>query len=161
MVVSTASLCDRFSDSRHLSIAEPLLRSFGGVSAFQGPIRTAKVFEDHALIHTLIREEGKGSVLVIDGGGSHRCGLVDAEIIQTAVEQQWQGLIIYGCIRNALEIRSLPIGVYALHAHPLKSHARGTGETDVLITFAGINFRSGHHLYADEDGIIVSETPLI
>ena len=156
----TAELCDRFSSTRHLMIGEPLLRSFGGNPRFHGPISTAKVFEDHALIETILQEQGNGRILVIDGGGSHRCGLLDAETAAMAAEKGWQGILIYGCIRNAPEIRELRIGVLALHSHPLRSHARGTGERDVLITFAGINFRQGHFLYADEDGVVVCDTPL-
>ena len=60
-----------------------------------------------------------------------------------------------------MEINALPIGLRALHTHPLKSHKKGTGDRDKLISFAGINFRTGFHLYADEDGMVVADTPLI
>lgn len=156
----TADLCDRQEGQQHLQIAEPIFRSFGGNARFQGTITTVKVFEDHVLIRDVLNEEGQGRVLVIDGGGSHRCALLDGNISNLAANKGWSGVIVYGCIRDSVEISTLPIGIRALHTHPLNSHKRGTGERDVLISFAGINFRTGHYVYADEDGVLVSETPL-
>jgi regulator of ribonuclease activity A len=43
----------------------------------------------------------------------------------------------------------------------MKSHKRGTGDRDKLISFAGINFRTGNYVYADEDGIVVADEKLI
>ncbi len=54
----------------------------------------------------------------------------------------------------------MPIGVMALNTHPLRSRKHGQGDADVLITFAGVNFKKDHYLYADSDGIIVAETKL-
>lgn len=156
----TADLCDHHEGQQHLQIAEPIFRAFGGLARFHGVITTVKVFEDNVLIRDVLSEDGKGRVLVIDGGGSHRCALLGGNISKLAAEKGWNGIIVYGCIRDSVEISAIPIGIRALHTHPLKSHKRGTGERDVLISFAGINFRSGHHVFADEDGILVSETPL-
>ena len=77
------------------------------------------------------------------------------------MENGWQGIVVYGCIRDSLEVNALPIGIRALHTHPLKSHKRGHGDRDKPITFAGINFRSGYYVYADEDGIVVAEEKLV
>ena len=44
--------------------------------------------------------------------------------------------------------------------HPLKTVKRNTGERDIPVRFAGVTFRPGYYLYADEDGLIVSEKPL-
>jgi regulator of ribonuclease activity A len=161
MEFRTADLCDLNEGNPHLQIGEPIFQSFGGNPRFAGPIATVKVFEDNVLIREVLEQPGAGRVLVVDGGGSHRCALLGGNLSKLASEQGWAGLIVYGCIRDAVEIATLPIGIRALHTHPLKSHKRGTGERDVLITFAGINFRSGHHVYADEDGVLVSELPLI
>lgn len=54
----------------------------------------------------------------------------------------------------------MPIGVMALNTHPLRSQKRGQGDRDTLITFAGVNFKKDHYLYADCDGIIVADTKL-
>jgi regulator of ribonuclease activity A len=81
-------------------------------------------------------------------------------LAEIASKHGWQGMIIYGCIRDSQAINLLPIGIRALHTHPLKSHKKGLGDRDVMVTFAGINFKKDHYLYADTDGIIVSEVML-
>ncbi|MFA5984542.1 MAG: ribonuclease E activity regulator RraA [Methylococcaceae bacterium] len=160
MSFSTADLCDRYSEQAHFQIAEPLFKAYGGKTEFNGQITTLKVFEDNVLIRQTLEEPGEQRVLVVDGGGSHRCALVGDNLANLALNNGWQGLLIYGCIRDAQVINQLPIGIRALHTHPLKSHKKGLGERDGVVTFAGVNFKKEHYLYADIDGIIVSETLL-
>jgi len=50
--------------------------------------------------------------------------------------------------------------VQALASHPLRSNRRGAGDLDLAVTFAGITFRPGEFVYADNNGIIVSPSPL-
>ena len=51
--------------------------------------------------------------------------------------------------------------VKALNTHPVKSHKRFEGERDIEVTFGGVTFKPGQWLYADSDGIIVSDTQLL
>lgn len=39
-------------------------------------------------------------------------------------------------------------------------HTHIAGEAGVPVEFAGLQFRPGHFVYADEDGIVVSESAL-
>jgi regulator of ribonuclease activity A len=160
MTFTTAKLCDEYAHQPHFQIAEPIFKHFGGKNVFCGQITTLKVFENNALVQQTLAEPVSHRVLVIDGGGSHRCALIDYQLANVACNNGWQGIIIYGCLRNSAEIKQLPIGVRALHAQPLQSHERGIGECGNTLTFAGVNFKSEHFLYADDDGIIVSETRL-
>jgi regulator of ribonuclease activity A len=160
MTFKTPDLCDQFYEARHLQIAEPIFRSFGGNGAFCGYVTTVKVFEDNVLLRSVLEEKAEERVLVVDGGGSHRCALVGSNLARLASTNGWQGLIVYGCIRDSTEIAQLPIGIRALHTHPLKSHKRGGGDRDSLITVAGVNFKTGYYVYADEDGIVVAEDKL-
>ncbi len=160
MTFTTAGLCDAHSKQGHLQIAESLLKSYGGHSSFCGQITTIKAFEDNVLLRTVLEETVENRVLVVDGGGSHRCALLGADLARLAIANGWQGIVIHGCIRDSASINLLPIGIRALHAHPLKSHKKDPGDRDLLVTFAGINFKKNHFLYADDDGIIVSETML-
>jgi len=161
MRFTTPALCDEFAAGHHLQIAEPIFRPFGGAKSFWGRITTAKVFEDSVLLRSILEEKVDDRVLVVDGGGSHRCALVGSELARLACDNGWRGMIVYGCVRDSLEIAQLPIGIRALHTHPLSAHVRGGGDRDPLITFAGVNFRSGHYLYADEDGIVVADDRLL
>jgi regulator of ribonuclease activity A len=159
MKATTADLSDA---NPQVNIAEPLFRDFGALKSFQGPVVTVKAFEDNALVRTLLEEPGAGQVLVVDGGGSMRCALVGGNLAQLGVTNGWHGLVVYGCIRDSEEIREMPIGVKALGTHPRKSEkGLHTGHRDRPVTFAGVTFRSGQWLYADPDGILISEIALI
>lgn len=160
MNFSTADFCDRFADREHLQIAESLLHHFGGKPSFCGNIATLKVFEDSAPVREILAQDGHGKVLVIDGGGCKRSALLNADLVQLAVGNGWQGILVYGCIRGSAIIASLPIGVMALNSHPLGSRKHDPGERGGLITFVGVNFKQDHYLYADSDGIIVVDAKL-
>ncbi len=160
MPFTTADLCDAYSGQQNLQIAEPVFKMYGGSKVFCGQITTLKVFEDNVLVQKTLAEKVHNRVLVIDGGGSLHCALLGHDLATTAVANGWQGIVINGCLCDAALIRQLPIGIRALHTNPLKSHKKGHGDRDLLVTFSGVNFKKDHFLYADEDGIIVSETML-
>ncbi|UCH54249.1 MAG: ribonuclease E activity regulator RraA [Pseudomonadota bacterium] len=154
MSSKTADLCDQYSD--RLQIASPGLLDFGGRLGFSGEIVTLKLFEDNSLVRELLGTKGAGKVLVVDGGGSMRCALLGDMLAGKAVENGWSGLVINGCIRDALEIAILPLGVKALGTHPQKSEKKGTGERNIPVSFSQVTFRTGHYLYADRDGLVVA-----
>ena len=160
MTFTTANLCDGHSGEDYFQIAEPAFISYGANPVFSGQITTLKTFEDNALVRSVLEEKVQNRVLVIDSGGSHRCALIDNNLAMLAINNGWQGIIIYGCLRDAALINKLPIGIRALHTHPLQSHKKGNGDRDLLVSFAGVNFKKDHFLYADMDGIIVSASML-
>ena len=99
-------------------------------------------------------------VLVVDGGGSTRRGMLGDRLATLAVQNNWVGVIMNGCIRDSAEIAKIGVGVKALGTFPRKSEKKGFGERDIAVTFAGATFVPGHYLYADVDGIIVSPREL-
>lgn len=159
MDIKTADLCDRFSDE--LEICEPMLGDFGGELRFAGRIATVKCFEDNSRVRELTGEAGDGRVLVIDAGGSMRRAVVGDVLARKALDNGWSGIIVYGCIRDVAAIADLPIGVKALGTHPLRTDKRNEGQRDVIVRFAGVSFRPGDWLYADEDGVIVARRSLL
>lgn len=154
MSIKTADLCDQLQQA--IQIAEPVLRNFGGRRAFDGPISTVKVFEDSSFVREALESPGNGRVLVVDGGGSLRCALLGATIARIAEDSGWAGIVIFGCIRDSAEIGRMSIGVKALATNPRSSQKRGEGQWEVPVRFAGVTFRSGEHLYADDDGLVVT-----
>lgn len=152
-------LCNQFSD--RLQIAEPVFGDYGDELRFSGPIVTLKVFEDNTLVRKVLEEPGEGRILVVDGGGSTRCALLGDQLAELAEENGWAGVVVNGCIRDSAAINDIGIGVKALGVHPLKTVKHNTGERNVPVRFAGVTFRPGYYLYADEDGLIVSEKPLL
>jgi regulator of ribonuclease activity A len=159
MTIQTADLCDQFE--AELRVCSPMFRSYGGHSAFGGPISTLKLHEDNGLVRKALENPGHGKVLVVDGGGSMRRALVGDQIAALAVKNDWAGIVVYGCIRDAAAIAQMDLGVMALGTHPLKTIKRNEGQSDITVSFGGIDFVPGHHVYADSDGVIVSERALI
>ena len=156
--VVTADLIDAHGD--RLKSCGVQFRQFGGRSRFFGPVRTVKTFEDNALLKQLLATPGEGAVLVVDGHASLRCALVGDLIGASAVQHGWAGLIIWGVVRDSVALAGLDIGIKALGTNPCKSAKHGSGALDVPVSFGGVEFRPGHWLYSDEDGILLSEQRL-
>lgn len=163
MTFKTPDLCDEFEADlgKALRVVAPMFQRYGGKSSFSGTIVTLKIFEDNSLVREAFAENGQGKVLVIDGGGSLRCALVGDQLAILAQKNGWEGVVVYGCIRDSGDINGIDIGVRALNTHPQKSIKQGVGNRDIAVTFGGVTFNPGEWLYADEDGILVSGRSLL
>jgi regulator of ribonuclease activity A len=150
---ATTDLCDAHPEAQ---VCEPVFAIFGGSPRFAGPITTVKVFEDNTLIKQAVESPGNGRVLVVDGGGSPRCGLVGGNLAVSAAANGWAGLVVHGYIRDADELAEQPVGIRALGAFPRKSE-RGlhSGQAGRTVVFPGVTFREGAWLCADRDGLVV------
>lgn len=157
-IFATTDLCD--ANEGKVRIATPIFRSYGGKSAFCGPLATLKIFEDNGLVRATLETPGAGRVLVIDAGGSLRCAVLGDQLAALAVKNGWSGIVIWGCVRDSKAIREMALGVFALATHPQKTVKKNLGDTEIPVSFAGVEFRPGDWLYADEDGLIVSAAPL-
>jgi len=131
------------------------LRDLGGRRAFDGPARTVRCHRDNALVKSVLQTPGDGAVLVVDGGGSLESALVGDIIAGAAVENGWAGIIVFGAVRDAAVLATLPLGVKALGTNPRKSAKDGVGEVDVPVEIAGVVFTPGRHVWADADGVLV------
>ena len=107
---------------------EPLFSNFGGRSSFGGQIITVKCFEDNRLLYDLLEQNGRGRILLVDGGGSVRRALVDAELARLAVQNEWEGLVIYGSVRRVDDLEELDIGIQAIAAIPVGASGEGIGK---------------------------------
>lgn len=163
MNLATADLCDQHEEAiraGRLRIVAPMFRSFGRRVAFSGKIATLKLFEDNSFVRNALEQPGGGRVLVIDGGGSMRRAIVGDQLAALAVRNGWHGIVAWGCIRDSAAIAGMDIGVLALATHPRKTDKKNVGEADVPVTFGGVTFNPGEWLYADGDGILVSDISL-
>lgn len=151
-------LCDQYP--QHVRVAQPLFQSYGGQSIFHGEVVTVKCFEDNSLVKELVNTPGKGRVIVVDGGGSQRRALLGDMLAEAAVNNGWAGLVIYGYIRDVGAISQLSLGVQALGVIPVKTEKRGLGDLNVPVEIAGLDIHPGEYLYADLNGVLISETPL-
>ncbi|WP_017727111.1 ribonuclease E activity regulator RraA [Halalkalibacterium ligniniphilum] len=155
---TTADLCDAFGED--VIIAEPIFFQYGKKKKIFGPIATVKVFEDNVLVKEALEVISPGSILVVDGGGSRQCALMGDNLAEIAIKRKLAGVIIYGCIRDSAIINKMDVSIFAIGTNPRKSIKQGNGLTDIAVQFAGVNWQPGHFVYADEDGILVTEEPL-
>ncbi len=152
-LTATADLCDSHGEAAR--VCEIPFRDFGGVTAFSGTAATIRCFEDNTQVRTVLETAGHGRVLVVDAGGSLRCAMLGDNLAQLALDNGWVGVVMYGCVRDAAVLSTLPLGVKALGTHPRRSEKRGGGEVDVPVAFGGVTFTPGERIFADEDGVIV------
>ena len=151
-------LCDQYGDS--LRVLSPMLKNFGGNNCFHGKISTIKCHEDNSFVADAVKEEGDGLVLVVDGGGSLRCALLGDNLAAIAASNSWAGIIVFGCVRDVAALKDISLGIQAIAPHPMKSVKRKVGLRDVEVSFGGVSFIPGQYVYADDNGVLVSEDEL-
>lgn len=160
--------CDLLDDNedKDLQVVSPSIdgkffRSFGARKTFGGQVVTVKCYEDNSRVKELLATDGTGKVLVVDGGASMRCALMGDMIAESAVKNHWNGVIIYGCVRDVDAIATLDLGVHALASIPQKSTRKGVGETGLTLSFGGVTIAQDDYIYADNNGIVVAKEALV
>lgn len=159
MEISTSELCDRYPDM--VDVLEPILRPYGGKATFAGNIVSIKCFEDTKTIREVVEQEGSGKVLLIDGGGSTRRALVDVEIAETALDNNWVGIICYGSVRDVDALEELELGIHAVASIPVGADSLHDAEVDIPVHFGSVTFLPDDYIYADNTGVILSQEPLL
>jgi len=150
---ATTDLYDALKDEARYFL--PGLRDFGGKTRFAGVVTTARCFEDNSRLKELATTDGRGKVLVVDGGGSLRCALLGDQIGAELARNGWEGVVVNGCVRDVAALGGIPLGVKALGPNPRASTRRGEGQRDLPVTMFGALCRPGDVLFADEDGVAV------
>jgi regulator of ribonuclease activity A len=158
MTHSVPDICDDFY--AQIAVLEPLFFDFGSTRKFSGEIVTIKCFEDNSLVRETVNKEGRGRVIVVDGGGSLRRALLGDMLAAKAALNGWSGLVIFGCVRDVEILKDIELGVRALNRHPVKTPKLGEGQFNVPVHFAGVDFIPGQYLYADENGMVVARQKL-
>ena len=164
MSFSTCDLCDAHEEqlaNGSVRVLPPGFHSFGQVNHFAGPVRTLKVFEDNALVRSTLETPGENNVLVVDGGGSLRSALVGGNLGALAEKNGWAGVLVYGGVRDTVELQACDVGIFALGTIPRRSTRKGVGETDIAVTIAGVIVHPGDWIYADVDGVLISRERLV
>lgn len=158
MIDILPDLCDLYPE--HIYIADPVFRSYGKKTSFHGEVVTVSCFEDNSRIRELVSQAGKGRVIVVDGGGSLRRALLGDMLAEKAAMNGWEGIVIYGAIRDVAAQSKVNLGIHALGAHPMPTEKRGLGDIGRTLHFAGIKIAQGDYIYCDLNGIAVTKQPL-
>lgn len=105
-----------------------------------------------------VAEKGHNKILVVDARGCRERAVVGDMIAKKAVENGWKGFVVFGCVRDSEELKTIPnLGVFALGTHPRKTKKSNRGTAgDVVSDWAGVDKISpGDFVVADSDGIVV------
>jgi regulator of ribonuclease activity A len=159
---ATCDLCDAHENdtSGAFRVLPPVFRDFASTQAFFGPVHTLRCPEDNSRVREAVNSPGEGRVLVVDGGASLRRALVGGNLAVAAAKNGWVGIVVDGCVRDVAELREAGIPIRALALMPLRTEKRGDGQAGGVVCIQGVTVRPGDWLYADEDGMVVSSTPL-
>lgn len=155
MTVSTADLWDERGDELY-SIALDF-DDFGAKTAFSGPARTIRCFQDNGLVKQILNQSGDGAVLVIDGDGSIATALMGDMIAEAGVRNGWAGVVINGAVRDREALAEMEFGIKALASNPRKSAKEAAGDIDVTLEIGGAVIRPGAMVFADADGVAVEK----
>ncbi|PGZ98626.1 S-adenosylmethionine--2-demethylmenaquinone methyltransferase [Bacillus pseudomycoides] len=154
----TTDLYDAYETE--VQVCKPLFQSYGKKKQFHGKIATVKVKDDNVLVKKALETLPEGTVLVVDGEGSTNCALLGDNLANIAKERNLAGIIIYGCVRDCVELSKIELGILAITTMPKQSVKEGNGEASIPVSFGEVSWIPGDYVYVDEDGVIVCKTAL-
>ena len=154
--IVTADLYDALHE--HLQVCELAFQSFGRREEFCGPCATLTTFEDHAPVLEALQQPGNGRVLVVDGGGSLRVGILGDRLAAIGAQNRWTGVIVVGAIRDSRGIDALDIGVKALGATARRTWTLGKGHSNGVLEFGSVKVLPGCWAYADRDCVLFGKS---
>ncbi len=148
----TADLSDAYESARVLG---GVFLSFGSSRACLGPAEVIATDNDNSLVAKSLRGPGDGRVLLVDNAGSLERAMVGGDLARAAHENGWLGIVVNGAVRDTVELREVPIAIYARGTCPRKSIKRGLGTIGEPLTIDGVTIHRDDILAADEDGVVV------
>lgn len=154
----TPDICDRYESL--VTLLDLPLQNYGMRSSFWGEIVTVRCYHDNSKVREVLSQNGKGKVLVVDGHGSRRKALMGDQVAMMAIDNGWEGVIIYGAVRDVVALSQMDLGIKALDACPFKTEKRGVGKVNVALTMHSQMVLPGDYIYADWNGILLSKHAL-
>ena len=153
----TADLVD--ANPNGVITLDPSIRFFdyGGSTDFYGQIEVVQAFDAAPFVSQILSQPGQSKVLVVDGGGSLNSALFDSEMASNAMRNGWKGVVVNGAVRNSGQLSKTQFGVKALGTNPLKGRS-ANGQRGAGVTIGSTQLQSGLWLYADSDGIVISQS---
>ena len=160
---STCDFCDAHKSdlSGRFRVLPPVFKDYGGVSRFCGEVYTVKCHEDNTPVKAAVESPGNGRVLVVDAGASLRRAMLGGNLAAAAARNGWAGVVVDGCVRDVAELRTAETGIRALANMPLPTDRKQPGMVQIAVLIQGVWIHPGNWLYADDDGMVVSDTNLL
>ena len=134
--------------------------SYGARDFLYGPIKTVHAPNDNSFVKKILATEGQGGVLFVDGNKSFEVALLGDMIAENACKNNWNGIIILGCVRDVEVLKTIDMGIFALGSVPKKSEKKDRGSIDAPIEIDGLIINSNDWVYGDSTGVLVSKVEL-
>ena len=159
MGFSTADICDEHNDK--VFVLDSEYRNYGGAAKCKGQIVTLKLERNNSDLISLLRDEdGTGKIAVVDVEKAY-FAVVGENLMSFAARSNYAGILVNGYIRDAFQIKEIPVALYALGTCPRKYIPTTQGEKNIQLSFGGVDFNDGNYLYADIDGVIVTAKKVV
>ena len=105
-------------------------------------------------------KKGEGRVVVVDNSKAFY-GVVGDKLMAFAKENNWAGIILNGFVRDIEYTKDIDVSLFAIGTCPLRNFEKTNSSRGIELNFDGVTFNDGDYLYADNDGVIISNEKLI
>lgn len=151
--MSTSDLCDENEDAVVFPLA---LSIYGKIRQIDGTVETAKVDTSNQLLRSILGSPGQGRILLVAGGGSSETvALVGDQLAQLAINNNWQGIVVDGLVRDIDTLAGMEIAVWARGTWPRRGPREGSGERGIPLKFGKVIVAPGDRIVGDADGLIM------
>ena len=154
--MNTPDLSDKYPDKDFLLD----FQCFSRIKSMHGQISTVFCPDDNSFVREMLSENGHQKILFIDGAKSKNVALLGDNLAALAIENNWSGIIVNGRIRDAEIISQLDVAIFALGTCPRKSSKKNQGKKNIELSIDGLTIKPGDWVYADINGILISDSKL-
>ncbi len=160
MDFETADICDDNQDKK-IQVLSSEFKNYGGLEKCAGKIVTIKLDKSNWRLLEMLRDEnGEGKVVVVENA-KYFYGVVGDKLMAFAQNNNWQAIILNGYVRDTKYTKDINVALYAIGTCPLRNFEKTSSSRGVQLSFGGVTFNDGDYLYADCDGVIVTNEELI
>lgn len=157
MTFFTADYCDEYHEK--VQVLGPGYKNYGGATRCEGRIVTVKLNKHNGDLIKLLRDvDGTGKIVVVDVAAEYYA-VVGEKLMNFAKKNNYKGIVIHGYVRDTAQIKDIDVALFALGTCPRKCMETIPGTLNESLSFSGVDFVPGDYLYADVDGIIVTQQP--
>lgn len=154
--MNTPDLSDKYPDKDFLLD----FQCFSRIKSMHGQISTVFCPDDNSFVREMLSENGHQKIMFIDGAKSKNVALLGDNLAKLAIENNWSGIIVNGRIRDAEIISQLDVAIFALGTCPRKSSKKNQGKKNIELSIDGLTIKPGDWVYADINGILISDSEL-
>lgn len=106
-------------------------------------------------VHKALLEAPRGSVIVVDGGGTHTGALFGELMATEARNRGIAGVVVDGAVRDSEALHALRFPVFSRTTTPRVGSNRRLGVTQEPIVCGGVSVHPGDIVLAAHDGVVV------